>query len=96
MRVILSSAARADLKDIENYLKQRSEMGFSHVTTDIKTTINDIADGLNRGRKISSVAIFERITSAYKYRIPYRIKQDTVYILRVYHPSRRALDYETL
>lgn len=94
MRIHITEKAVLDLQELEDYLLELSPSGLRNVVTDIKETIRGIPGNITQGRPTPRDDVFEKLTAKYKYLIPYTIKDNTLYILRVYHPSRRPLNYE--
>lgn len=96
MHIRITSAAARDFDEIRTYLEGRSLSGLRSVLADIETAIEAIPGNLLAGRKTPRDDVRETLTPKYGYLIPYYAKGDTLYILRVYHPKRRPLDYDGL
>ncbi|PID44239.1 MAG: hypothetical protein CSB48_02455 [Proteobacteria bacterium] len=94
MNIRFSTRALIDLEKLHDYLLEKSPNGYRNVATAIETTVRDIPGNLFRGRKTPIGEVWERVVPKYKYIIPYCIRGDTCYILRVYHSSRPGLDYD--
>ncbi|MGV6851627.1 MAG: type II toxin-antitoxin system RelE/ParE family toxin [bacterium] len=94
MRIYFTEKASVDLQELEAYLSELSPSGLRNVIADIQGTIRGIPSSILQGRRTPRDDVFEKITPKYKYLIPYTIQDNTLYILRVYHPSRRPLNYE--
>ncbi len=94
MQIHFTSKAATDIQKLRDYLSDLSPSGLANVIADIEKTINDIPGSIVQGRPTLCDGVFEKITLKYKYLIPYTIQHDTLYILRVYHPSRRPLNYD--
>lgn len=93
MQIRFTTPALLDLDELRVYLSDRSPQGLDNVVADIENTVFGIPTSLSKGRATPRDDVFEKITPKYKYLIPYTVKDDTLYILRVYHSSRRPLDY---
>lgn len=96
MRIKITTSAAQDFEELRKYLAGRSHTGLQSVLADIEETIRSIPDNLLLGRATPRDDVRERITPKYRYLIPYYVRGDIVYILRVYHPKRAPLDYDRL
>jgi plasmid stabilization system protein ParE len=96
MRIKITTSAAHDFEELRQYLAGRSYIGLQSVLADIEETIRSIPDNLLLGRATPRDDVRERITPKYRYQIPYYVRGDIVYILRVYHPKRAPLDYDSL
>ncbi|NRA88875.1 MAG: type II toxin-antitoxin system RelE/ParE family toxin [Rhizobiales bacterium] len=96
MIIEYTSPAIRDLEELRTYLAERSETGLRNVITDIQETALSVSHSLSKGRKTSHDEVFEKVSKKYGYLLPYYIKGNTIYILRVYHSSRKSLDYGKL
>jgi plasmid stabilization system protein ParE len=81
-----------DIGDIEDYLSDRSPDGLRNVLASLKRTFLNIDRNANYGRPTQRTGVRIAIEPRYKYWIPYYVKGDTVWILRVYHSRRVPLD----
>lgn len=93
MEIRFSTPALVDLEELRTYLKDLSPQGLQNVTDEIERTVYGIPDSIARGRRTSRDDVFEKLTPKYKYLIPYTLRDNILYVLRVYHPSRKPLDY---
>ena len=96
MKIHLTLLALNDLQDLREYLEPRSPSGLANVISDIESTIKNIPGSITRGLRTPRDDIWEKISPSYKYRIPYYFHDDVLYVLRVYHPSRKPLDYKVI
>lgn len=96
MDIKITAPALLDLEELRLFLGERSHSGLQNVLTDIETTIVGIPASISRGHKTPHDDVWEKITPIYKYKIPYYSRGDTLYILRVYHSSRKGLDYKAI
>ena len=60
---------------------------------DIAAVIRSLQDGMVRGRRTPRDDVFERVTVKFGYVIPYTIKNNEVFVLRVYDSRQRGIDY---
>ncbi len=96
MKIQLTTLALQDLEEVRLYLADRSYDGLKNVLDDIEATIVSIPDNLLMGRQTPRDDVRERISPKYRYKIPYYVRGDVLYVLRVYHPKRRPIDYDTI
>ena len=96
MKIRFTRLALQDFEEIRLYLAERSYDGLKNVLDDIETTIVSIPNNLLMGRQTPRDDVRERITPKYRYNIPYYVRGDVVYVLRVYHPKRQPIDYESV
>lgn len=96
MRIVYLTPALDDLVNLRQYLGERSHSGLANVTADIVQTVEGIPGSVARGRKTPRNDIWEKVTAKYNFVIPYHIRGNTLYILRVYKTRRRGIDYKAL
>ena len=96
MIIKFTTAALMDVSDLRVFLSPKSETGLEHVLSVIEQTVFSIPNSISKGRKTPRDDVFEKITPKYGYVIPYYIRSNTIYILRVYHSSRKDLDYNSI
>lgn len=96
MKIQLTALALQDYEEIRLYLADRSYDGLKNVLDDIENTIVSIPDNLLMGRQTPRDDVRERITPKYRYKIPYYVKGDVLYVLRIYHAKRRPINYDTI
>jgi plasmid stabilization system protein ParE len=89
MQIEITTPALKDLDELRKY----SLSGLNNIISDIESVIRDIPVSVSRGRKTPRDDVWERIAPKYKFVIPYYIRGDTLYILRIYHTKRDKLDY---
>lgn len=95
-RVIWSDNAKAQLKEIYLYIKQKSNQGAKQVKTEILSSTRV----LETGKEIYKADLLKkdndgtyRAYVVYSYRIVYRIYKTDIFILRVRHTSREPMEY---
>ena len=96
MKIEFTSPALQDLEELREYLADRSPSGLVNMIADIEGTVRSIRGSIAKGRKTPHDEVWEKITPKYKFLIPYYIRRDTLYILRVYRSNRDNLDYGAL
>lgn len=93
MKIIYTRKAKADLNELREFLQPQSPSGLQNVVGDILGLTEALPSSIARGRITDHPDVFEKLTPKYSYLIPYTVYQGDLYILRVYHPSRKKLDY---
>ena len=96
MKIKLTSLALRDLEEMRAYYKPRSEMGLANMVAEIQETITNIPDHVSSGRKTPRDDVREKVTPKYGFIIPYYIRDNTVYVLRIYRGMRKSLDYKDI
>lgn len=97
--VIWTPGAAKNLNDISDYIAADSVAMANHVVDRIARTVQKIRDMPNAGRIVPELArpdVRERFE--FRYRIVYRLRDDRVTILAIWHGSRllRPTDIEDL
>ena len=89
VKIFFTKLARADLKDIKNYISIRSPLNAIRVSENILREIQTLAKHPEKGRIIIKTHknIIRQII-IYKYRIFYRQVTKGIEILSVYHSAR--------
>ena len=89
MRIIWAPQALGDLVHIRAYIAQDNvAVGKTIVQTIIKYCENQLLSFPNSGHAGRVSGTFELTIPKLPYVIPYRVHNDTIQILRVYHTSR--------
>ena len=96
MKIQLTTLALQDLEEVRLYLADRSYDGLKNVLDDIETTIASIPNNLLMGRQTPRDDVRERISPKYRCKIPYYVRGDVLYVLRIYHAKRRPINYDTI
>ncbi len=91
MQIIWLKTALKNLNEIAEYIAQESAQAASQVVETIETQVSLLATQPALGRPGRVLGTRELVISNTHYLVPYRIKNDTVEILRVFHTSRRPL-----
>ena len=93
MQIVYTRKAKQDLQDIRAYYGPRPPTGLHNIVNDIIGAVEDIPNSLSKGRMTPHPDVWEKITSRYKYVLPYYLFQGKLYILRIYDPRRGELNY---
>lgn len=96
MIIVFTKEAKADLDELRNWLLPLNPAGLVKVTTVLESKIRLIAENPNIGRPTPKSDVREAIETKYGFLIPYWVKDDRLYVLRIYRSKRKPLDYELL
>ena len=89
MQVVWLKSALNNLDEIAEYISQENPQAASQVVDLIVEQVNQLTAQPALGRSGRVVGTRELVVSNTHYLVPYRIKNNTVEILRVFHTSRR-------
>ena len=89
MQITWLKTALKNLNEIAEYIAQESPQAASQVVEAIETQVNLLATQPALGRPGRVLGSRELVISNTHYLVPYRIKNNAVEILRVFHTSRR-------
>lgn len=92
MRVKWLRRALLDLDEAEAFIAQHDPSSAAEVVLRILRAVSLLKDqpGLGRGGRVPGTK--ELVVPNTPFIVPYRVKDDTVQILRVYHSSRKWPD----
>ncbi len=96
MKIVLTSEAKSDLEELRAYLLPVSPSGLNNVVSAIENKLRQIAEHPSSGRISPRDDVREAIETRYGFLIPYLVKSDTLYVLRIYRGKRKPLDYDQL
>lgn len=96
MIIEFTTPSLEDISRLREHLGPKSPSGLENVISVIEKTVFGIPASISKGRKTPRDDVFEKVTPKYGYVIPYYIRGDTLYILRVYHSRRRGIDYNKI
>lgn len=89
MRIRWNPKADKDLENVEVYISQDSPRAAIKVILDIISQVEQLRDFPALGRAGRLVGTRELVISGKPYIVPYRIKENVVEILRVFHTVRK-------
>jgi len=89
MQVIWLRTALSNLDDVAAYIAEDNPLAASQVVQTIITQINQLSLQPAMGRPGRVLGTRELVIINTHYLVPYRIKNNRVEILRVFHTSRR-------
>ena len=88
MRLRLLAEAARDLRDIFDFIEQDNPETARDVARRLMKSIQLLAQNPSVGRPSKTKAIREWSVPDLPYVVPYRVRRDSVDILRIYHTRR--------
>ena len=88
MQIKWTGDAILDLIEIRRYIAQDNPRAANDVALRIKKTVQLLSDQPNMGKLGRADGTREIVISGLPYIIPYRVKNNVVQILRVFHGAR--------
>ncbi len=89
-KIKFSKSARQDLNSIQEYICANNRNAAKEVVTHILSKIKEVLiHNPSAGRAGRVLRTRELIITKYPYIVPYQVREDVVYILRVMHTSRK-------
>jgi len=92
MKIVWSAPARQDLRDIFEYIAETNINSASKLLTEINERVLVLTENPAIGRPSRLNGTKELILSKTHYIIPYRVHNDQVQILAIFHTSRQWPD----
>lgn len=89
MRISWTLLARDDISAIITYLAKENVSAALKVWEEVEDAVNGLADLPLTGRPGRIAGTRELIVTGTPYVVPYRVIDETVQVLRVYHTSRK-------
>ncbi|WP_440029681.1 type II toxin-antitoxin system RelE/ParE family toxin [Chromobacterium amazonense] len=89
MRVLWLKKALKDFEAEAAYLHENHPAAAQAMAQAMRAAVQGLVDFPARGRPGRVPGTRELVLDGYPYLIPYRVKGDTVQILRLFHTSRR-------
>lgn len=89
MKIRLMKAAIRDLRETRTYIAQDDPEAAARVATRIESAIALIAKRPEIGRPAADQPVREWSVPGLPFVIPYRVSDDVIEIVRVFHTSRR-------
>jgi plasmid stabilization system protein ParE len=92
LRINWLKRALLDLDEAESYIMRNNPSAAAEVVLSIVRTVSmlGLQPGLGRPGRVSGTK--ELVVPDTPYNVPYRVKENTVQVLRVYHSSRKWPD----
>lgn len=92
MRIAWYAKARQDLDRAVDFIADQNPQAATAVEFRLLGAVDHLSQFPNAGRRGRAFATREIVIPEYPYVIRYRVKDDEVQILRVFHTSRRWSD----
>lgn len=89
MQIVWLNTALKNLDELAEYIAQENPQAARHVVEAIEAQVNVLATQSALGRPGRVLGTRELVISNTHYLVPYRIKNNTVEVLRVFHTSRK-------
>ena len=89
MKTVWLPRAIQDLETIRDYIKQENPQAASKVARAIINTVSLIEEHPYIGQASELDEIFEKEVAGLPYLIPYRVVEDRLEILRVFHEAQQ-------
>ena len=96
MKLVFTREAKRDLDELRAYLQPLSPKGLANVVQSIELRITTGLANPRIGRPTPREDVRELVESKYGFLIPYYVKRNKFYVLRVYSARRKPLDYDAL
>ncbi len=96
MRLFFTQEAKRDLDNLRAYLQPLSASGLANVVASIEAKILTGMANPRIGRLTPRDGVRELVEPKYGFVIPYFIKGDNFFVLRIYQARQIPLDYENL
>ena len=88
MKIFWTKPARQDLREIFTYIAEENPRAARALLTEIKERASVLQDNPQLGRKGRVEGTRELVLSGTPYLLPYRVKNQQIQILAVFHTSR--------
>ena len=91
MRLRFTRDAVRDLEDLRNWLLPRSPSGHKRVVNALQAVLKRIREQPQSGRATEHPAIREAVEPRYGFILPYTIRGDVLWVLRIYNGRRHPM-----
>ena len=88
MRIVWSPQARRDLREIYLHILPEDPAAARALHARIRESVLRLADTPHMGRPGRVPGTRELVVPGTRYLVPYRVTEDTLQVLRVYHGAR--------
>jgi toxin ParE1/3/4 len=89
MKIVWLAEAIDDLPALRDYIDQDNSMAAARVVNKIFHSIEILSDQPGAGKQGRVVNTRELVAANIPYIVPYRVKSETIQILRVLHTARQ-------
>ena len=87
--ILFAIPAQEDLRTIKQYICSDNFEAAQQVVKHIVDSIESLRDNPSIGRAGRVLRTRELVISKYPYIVPYQVRENNIYILRVLHTSRK-------
>ncbi len=95
MQILFTQSAKEDLHSIQKFICNNNNIAAKQVISHILEKISTILpQNPAAGRQGRVLRTRELVISKYPYIVPYQVRDNNIYILRVLHTSRKFKDVE--
>lgn len=88
-KIVFTKQADKDLDNIKEYIYCDNKAAALCVVQEITKNIDQLKTMPSIGKAGRVLRTRELVISKYPYRVPYQVRDDIVYILRILHTSRK-------
>ncbi len=88
MRIRWTPASAADLEHLSNYLKEHHQHYWQPTIRKVYAAVQSLKEWPHRGRVGREEGTRELLFPPLPYVVVYRVKQDSIEILRIYHGAQ--------
>ena len=88
-KIVFTISAQNDLENIKKYIYYNNFSAAQEVVKYILSSIEKLKENPSLGRAGRVLRTRELIISKYPYIIPYQVRDNNIYVLRVLHTSRK-------
>lgn len=88
MRIVWTAPARQDLRSHVLYVAERNPDAARKLQASVRHAVETLADHPNRGRPGRFEGTRELVIVGYPYLVVYRVREESVRILRVLHGAQ--------
>jgi len=92
VKILWAATSRQDLRDIFSYIAEENPRAARAVFDEIKKRVGILLDQPELGRIGRVDGTRELVLSGTQYILPYRVKDQQIQILAVFHAARRWSD----
>jgi len=92
VKIVWTEPARQDLREIFEYIAEENPRAARALLSEIKQRVTVLQNNPQLGRKGRVEGTRELVLSGTHYLLPYRVKNQQIQILSVFHTSREGLN----
>jgi len=92
VKIVWAEPARQDLREIFEYIAEENPRAARTLLSEIKQRVTVLQNNPHLGRKGRVEGTRELVLTGTHYLLPYRVKNQQIQILAVFHTSREGLN----